>query len=97
MGDNPMEKLGLGDIYFYRDRIEVKVGDNDFNLGHREITSLSAQYMERIELFHENNAFRFVSKTHFESGLKWELAENVIWQITGEDYKVAAYFSELVQ
>jgi 1-acyl-sn-glycerol-3-phosphate acyltransferase len=97
IGAEPMDKLGLGEILFYRDRIEVIINDEIIQLAHKRITSLSAQYMERIELFHEELAFRFVSKKHFESGLKWELAENLIWSLSGEDYKVAAYFSELLE
>ena len=96
-GNKSMKKLGVGDTYFYKDRIEVIVKDEKTILPHKEITSLSAQYMERIEFFHADNAYRFVSKTQFESGLKWELAENVIWSLSGDEYKVAAYFANLVK
>jgi hypothetical protein len=53
--------------------------------------------MERIEFFHEDYAFRFVSKKHFESGLKWELATNVVWSLSGDDHKVASYFADLIK
>ena len=96
-GNEPMDKLGLGEILFYRDRLEVRINDEIIQLDHKGITSLSAQYMERIELFHGDLAFRFVSKKHFESGLKWELAENVIWSMTNDKHKVASYFVDLVE
>ena len=96
-GDESMDKLGLGEILFYRDRIEVKVNDEEMHLDFKGITSLSAQYMERIEFFHEDYAFRFVSKKHFESGLKWELATNVVWSLSGDDHKVASYFADLIK
>lgn len=95
-GSGSMKKLGLGDIYFFKDRIEVDVNNEKLHLDFKGITSLSAQYMERIEFFHHDYAFRFVSKKHFESGLKWELATNVMWSLSGDEHKVASYFSELI-
>lgn len=96
-GDEPMDKLGLGEIRFYIDRLQVMINDEIIDLDHKGITSLSAQYMERIELFHGDLAFRFVSKKHFESGLKWELATNVMWSLTGDEHKVASYFTQLIK
>jgi 1-acyl-sn-glycerol-3-phosphate acyltransferase len=96
-GNAPMNKLGLGEIVFYRDHLQVNINDERIHLDFKGITSLSAQYMERIELFHGAMAFRFVSKKHFESGLKWELATNVVWALSGDQHKVASYFAELIK
>ena len=96
-GNESMDKLGLGEIHFYLDRLQININDEVIDLDHKGITSLSAQYMERIELFHGDLAFRFVNKKHFESGLKWELATNVMWLLSGDKHKVASYFAELVK
>ena len=96
IGYKRMEKLGIGDISFFGDRIEVLLPEEKIVLEIDKISSMSAQYMERVELIYGDIAYRFVSKKHNESGLKWELATNVIWSLAGAEQKVASYFRDIV-
>ena len=94
VGDKSMQKLGVGDVSFYRDRMDVMIGNDIITLQITDISSIGAQYMERVEFFYDDFAYRFVGRKHGESGLKWELATNVIWALNGQNYKVANYFKE---
>jgi 1-acyl-sn-glycerol-3-phosphate acyltransferase len=96
-GKGRMQNLGTGSIHFYRDRIEVKLNGARTSLKLDEISSLGAQFKERIELFYHDYAYRFTSSSASESGLKWELATNVVWSLSGDNRKVASYFADLLK
>ena len=96
-GSGRMIKKGVGKILFYPDRIEISSNSYKNALLHKDITSLSPQFKERIELFYKDNAYRFSSTQHQEPGIKWELAINAVWNHTGERFKLSAYFKELFQ
>lgn len=96
-GYDRISAMGVGKIEFYVDRIEVVLDAQVIPLYFKEMSSIGAQFMERIELYYQDYAYKFESKSHFESGLKWELATNVIWSLTTDKHKVAAYFSDLLQ
>lgn len=60
-----------------------------------DITSLSPQFKERIELFCFDKAYRFISTQHQEPAIKWELAINAVWHHTGQAFKLSPYFKHL--
>ncbi len=94
-GEEKMMKKGIGKVSFYIDRIKISYADFDEDLLHRDITSLSPQFKERIELFYLNKAYRFGSTQHQEPGVKWELAINAVWYATGQAFKLSPYFKYL--
>ena len=95
-GTGRMQNLGTGSIHFFGNRIEININDDITTLNLEEISSLGAQFKERVELFYHDYAYRFTSSSFTESGLKWELATNVVWANTGQEQKVAAYFSKTI-
>jgi hypothetical protein len=96
IGDGKMIRKGIGKVSFYQDRIEVVCANCNLSLAHSDITSLSPQFKERIELFYKDNAYRFGSTKHQEPGVKWELAINTVWNSTQEQFKLSPYFKHFL-
>ncbi len=96
IGDGKMSKQGVGDVSFYTDRIEIDCMGYTC-LYHKDISSLSPQFKERIELFCQDKAYRFASTQHQEPGVKWELAINAVWHATRQGFKLSPYFKELFE
>jgi len=96
IGDGKMIRKGIGKVSFYQDRIEVSCSNCNRSLAHSDITSLSPQFKERIELFYKDKAYRFGSTKHQEPGVKWELAINAVWSKTGQSFKLSPYFKHLL-
>jgi 1-acyl-sn-glycerol-3-phosphate acyltransferase len=90
-GNDPMANIGLGSLHFFIDRIEISLEDKREILLLRNLVSIGPQFNERIELFYEDRAYRFVDTRTRVAGLKWELAVNEIWHLTGEDHKLSTY------
>ncbi len=95
IGAGKMIRKGIGKVSFYQDRIEVACANCNRSLAHSDITSLSPQFKERVELFFQDKAYRFGSTKHQEPGVKWELAINTVWNSTGQHFKLAPYFKHL--
>lgn len=96
-GNGAMIKKGIGKVSFYANRININCIDFEKDLFHKDITSLSPQFKERIELFYLDKAYRFTSTQHQEPGIKWELAINAVWSKTGQDFKLSPYFKNLYE
>ncbi len=96
VADGRMQSMGIGNIYFYLDKLKITSGDLDEELLISEISSLGPQFNERIELFYQDRAYRFTTTETREPGNKWEIAINVIWASSGLENKLAPYFKELV-
>ena len=92
-----MVNKGVGKVSFYSDRIKIKCDDFEEELFHKEITSLSPQFKERIELFNQEKAYRFTSTKHQEPGIKWELAINAVWSQIDQNFKLSSYFKHLFE
>ncbi len=95
IGNGKMIRKGIGKVSFYQDRIDVACSNRNRSLAHSDITSLSPQFKERIELFYKDKAYRFGSTKHQEPGVKWELAINTVWNSTQEQFKLSPYFKHL--
>ncbi len=95
LGEGAMLKKGIGKVSFYADRIKITCVDFNKELFNKDITSLSPQFKERIELFHLDKAYRFTSTQHQEPGIKWELAINAVWHQTNQAFKLSPYFKYL--
>lgn len=97
IGEGAMVKKGVGKVTFYSDRIRISCTSFSKELYHKDTTSLSPQFKERIELFHLDKAYRFTSIGHQEPGIKWELAINAVWSQTDQVFKLSPYFKHLYQ
>jgi 1-acyl-sn-glycerol-3-phosphate acyltransferase len=91
--NNGFRRVGVCSIYFYIDRIEFLMrSGKQIIMPIKNIETLSPQLRERIEISYSNNAFRLKGKKRGTSGLKWEIACNVIWKNLNQEYKLSNYF-----
>lgn len=97
IGEGRMIKKGIGKVSFFSDRIEIYCTNFSKELYHKDTTSLSPQFKERIELFYLDKAYRFTSTKHQEPGIKWELAINTVWSQTDQEFKLSPYFKHLFE
>jgi 1-acyl-sn-glycerol-3-phosphate acyltransferase len=96
IGDGRMQSMGIGEVYFYLDKVVIKTSSHSEELLVSEISSFGPQFNERIELFYEDRAYRFSITDKREPGIKWEIAISVIWANIGLARKIAPYFKHLV-
>jgi len=96
VGYESMQDKGDGTLHFYRDKLVFENGTFTEVLPISEISALSPQYQERIELFHADKAYRFTSTGAKESGIKWEIAISMAWAKIGQFNKVSPYLKDLV-
>lgn len=90
---NGFRRVGLCDMYFYVDRIEIIFQrGKKMILPIKDIQTLSPQLRERIEILFDDKAFRVKGRRKGVSGLKWEMACNVVWKKEGQEYKLSTYF-----
>lgn len=91
--NNGFKRIGLCSIYFYTDRIEFLMrSGKQIIMPIQNIETLSPQLRERIEIGYSDNAFRLKGKRRGVSGLKWEIACNVVWKNLNQQYKMSNYF-----
>lgn len=89
---NRFMRMGLCIMNFYIDRIElIFKDDKKFIMPISDIQTLSPQLRERIEIFFDNKAYRIRGRRKGVSGLKWEIACNVVWKNLGQEYKLSNY------
>lgn len=72
--------IGKADLYFHIEKIEIKFHNKKylfFDLD--KIQTLNPQVNERIELYYQDKAYRFIGEKPGLSGVKWEIACNTIW------------------
>jgi 1-acyl-sn-glycerol-3-phosphate acyltransferase len=89
------KRIGVGTMHFYIDRIEIefqKAAKMIMPIG--DIQTLSPQLRERIEISYLDSAFRIRGRKKGVSGLKWEIACNVVWKHLSQDYKRSTYFKK---
>lgn len=92
-GTDDLVQLGTGRIEFHTDRIVMKIGQREDEVLYLEnIETLNAQLFERIEIYTRDRAYRFASEEKGVSGIRWEIAANVVWRHIGQDYKASKYF-----
>jgi len=93
--DLDFKSVGIGRLSFFTDRIVFEPEDSEvIDLLISDIQTISPQLRERIELFYQGKAIRIVGEERGVSGVKWEIATNTIWRLTGERFKVSSYFNE---
>lgn len=97
IGEGPMLKKGVGQVAFYADKISLTCPNFNEDLCHKDTSSLSPQFKERLELFYQNKAYRLTSLHHQEPGIKWELAINTVWSHTEQAFKLSSYFKYLFE
>ncbi|MEN8247471.1 MAG: lysophospholipid acyltransferase family protein [Bacteroidota bacterium] len=91
-----MKPIGTGSIMFFSDKLRLRINNEDIDLMWKDIQVIGPQHLERIELLHGEEAYRFISTKENEAGIKWEIAANVVWYKTGQHNKLSPYFKELV-
>jgi len=85
--------MGEFTVEFYLDRIELKIDAECYNMFYFvDIQTLNPQFNERIEMFANEKAYRFVGKKPGLSGVKWEIAANEIWKYNNQEFKLSSYF-----
>lgn len=92
-GSDYFEHLGAGRIEFYTDRILIKIQQRDDEVLYiQDIDTLNAQLYERIEIFCQDEVYRFVGEEKGVSGIRWEIATNIVWRHIGQAFKASRYF-----
>jgi 1-acyl-sn-glycerol-3-phosphate acyltransferase len=87
-----MKNMGSAKLHFYIDRIEILFeagGELVFELN--EIESISTELKERLEISYAGISYRIVGKKPGKSALKYEMAANAIWELTGLEQKLSTY------
>lgn len=92
-GTDDLVWLGTGRIEFHTDRIVLKIRQRDDEILYlQDIGTLNAQLYERIEIFCKDKAYRFAGEEKGVSGIRWEIAANVVWRHIGQAWKASKYF-----
>ena len=90
------ELLGKAKLYFYTYKIEAIFLDKEsliFDL--EELQTLNPQLNERIELYYQNIAYRFIGEEPGLSGIKWEIACNTIWYHKKQMHKLCSHLKSV--
>ncbi|MCB0651601.1 MAG: 1-acyl-sn-glycerol-3-phosphate acyltransferase [Saprospiraceae bacterium] len=87
-----MEHLGSATISFYINRLLIRFENGkQMEMPIEHIQTLNPQLRERIEIIFKDHHYRITSHKPGISGLKWEIAVNAIWQLTGQGFKQSTY------
>ncbi len=95
-GAGRMQKMGTGSLAFYPRYLRITLPGHRITICHRDIDYLGPQYMERLEMFEGDYAWRFTPQNPDEPGVKWELAINTAWALAGQHTKLAPYWRERI-
>jgi len=87
------QRLGQGDIRLYLDRIEMHLTGRDqpIILRIEEILTINPQVHEKLEIGYTGINYRCIGGRPGVSGLKWEVAVNVLWKEMGQWQKLSPY------
>lgn len=90
-----LDLVGIADVQLYIDKIELIFKDRPQNIvfNFNDLQTINPQLNERVELFYDNEVYRFVGGREGVSGLKWEVAANAIWKKMGHDHKLSPYIN----
>ncbi|MEN8138460.1 MAG: 1-acyl-sn-glycerol-3-phosphate acyltransferase [Bacteroidota bacterium] len=92
VSEKELKQTGTGDVSFYIDRIEVDYKNGEkFIFELSKLKGISPQFKENIEIFYDEDVYRFTSQKHGVSGIKYEVVANTLWKHTGEDFKLVPY------
>ena len=88
-----LQKVGRGDIRLYLDRIEMHLTGRDqpIILRLEEILTINPQVHEKLEIGYTGINYRCIGGRPGVSGLKWEVAVNVLWKEMGQWQKLSPY------
>ncbi|NOZ34028.1 MAG: 1-acyl-sn-glycerol-3-phosphate acyltransferase [Chlorobi bacterium] len=84
---------GKADIQFFKDKITLKFIDTEkvINMNFDDLQTINPQVNERLEIYYKNTAYRIIGNIPGVSALKWEVAANAIWKISGQTHKLSSY------
>lgn len=84
--------IGKANLYFYLDKIEIKFHNKEpLFLDLDMIQTLNPQVNERIELYYQDKAYRFIGESPGLSGIKWEIACNTVWHHKKQMHKLSTH------
>lgn len=97
INDSDFKLLGKATLSFYLDKINILFNNqSEKNINLNEILTLDPQLKERIELNTAYEMYRFIGEKPGISGIKWEIATNVVWQNTNQAFKQSSYFKNIL-
>ena len=96
VGYKRMEPIGKGRISLFIDRIRISYNDDHKDLPLEEVDYIGPQFLERLEITFQDEAYRLVNLDTREPGIKWEIAVNTIWAKTNQVNKISPYYKHLI-
>jgi 1-acyl-sn-glycerol-3-phosphate acyltransferase len=91
-----LEFVSRVNLKLFIDRIVVEhLSDmDDLVLNFNDLQTINPQINDRLEIYYNNEAYRFVGDRLGVSGLKWEIAVNAIWKKLGQVHKLSVYIAQ---
>lgn len=84
--------IGIADVHLYRDKILVDFYEKEnLKFNFTDLQTINPQTKERLEIYHNNDAYRIAGTRPGISALKWEVAVNTIWKEMGLNAKMVPY------
>ncbi|MCB0655457.1 MAG: 1-acyl-sn-glycerol-3-phosphate acyltransferase [Saprospiraceae bacterium] len=85
--------LGRADVCLYSDRVELYFprDGHTIRLAIRDLLTINPQVHEKLEISYPGAVYRCIGGRPGVSGLKWEVAVNVIWKEMGQMQKLSPY------
>ncbi len=86
---------GFADIKLYTNKIVIDYTNknNKIILLFSDIQTINPQVNERLEVYYNNTAYRIIGNEPGISAIKWEIAANVIWKLSGQYNKLSSYIN----
>ena len=94
--DGELDFVGIVNLKLYIDRIVVEFLSKSENLvlNFDDLQTINPQINDRLEIYYNNEAYRFVGERPGVSGLKWEVAVNALWRKLGQNHKLSIYIEQ---
>lgn len=94
--DGKLEFVSRVNLKLFIDRIVVEylTDKDDLVLNFDDLQTINPQINDRLEIYYNDEAYRFVGERLGVSGLKWEVAVNAIWKKLGQEHKLSVYIAQ---
>ena len=93
--DEPLEFKGVATLTLFTNRIEITFDTSTTSeiLYLEKLHTINPQVHEKIEIMYDDKIYRAIGIDPGVSGLKWEIAVNVLWKKMGQEYKLSPYIT----
>lgn len=90
---SPLELMGVASLTLFTDRVEITYDKSNQSeiLYLEKLHTINPQVHEKIEIMYDDKIYRAIGIDPGVSGLKWEIAVNVLWKKMGQEYKLSPY------